>query len=113
MTTIGNQTQRIAELNDLCRTAPGVAGKWVITEGIAALPPEDQSAIREKVERYNRFTWRNDPHGEHDFGAFKHEGKKIFWKIDYYDLTMTKGSEDPSDPSQTRRVLTLMLAEEY
>jgi hypothetical protein len=26
----------------------------------------------------------NDPHGEHDFGAFEHEGQRIFWKIDYY-----------------------------
>jgi hypothetical protein len=23
----------------------------------------------------------NDPHGEHDFGAFDHAGERIFWKI--------------------------------
>jgi hypothetical protein len=45
-----DNTAKIAELNDLCRTAMGVAGRLVQTAGIASLPPEDQSAIREKVE---------------------------------------------------------------
>jgi Protein of unknown function (DUF3768) len=106
-------TARIAELNDLCRKAPGIAGRMFQTAGISALPEDDQSAIREKVETFNDFTSDNDPHKEHDFGAFEHKGVRIFWKIDYYDKTMTQGSEDPSDPKQTVRVLTIMLASEY
>jgi hypothetical protein len=106
-------TSRLIELNDLCRTAPGVGGQWVITEGIASLSLEEQAAIREKVERYDDFTPDNDPYGEHDSGAFTHNGNKIFWKIDYYHPTLDIGSENPSDPAQTRRVLTIMLAEEY
>ena len=43
-------TRRIAELNDLCRKAPGVAGRLFQTSGIDARPIADQSAIREKVE---------------------------------------------------------------
>ena len=107
------KTEKIAHLNDLCRTALGVAGKLVQTRGICDLPPEDQSAIREKVETFSDFTEDNDPYKEHDFGAFEHKGRKIFWKIDYYDPTLTKGSEDPADPKQTCRVLTIMLAEEW
>ena len=55
----------------------------------------------------------HDPEGEHDFGAFEHGGARFFWKIDYYTPDMEHGSEDPADPSQTLRVLTIMLAEEY
>jgi hypothetical protein len=106
-------TSRLIELNDLCRTPPSVGGQWFVTPGIAALPPEDQSAIREKVELYNDFTPDNDPYGEHDFGSFRHNGEKIFWKIDYYHPALDVGSEHPSDPKQTRRIRTIMLAEEY
>jgi len=59
----------------------GVAGRVFQTQGISALPPDVQSAIREKVELFDSFTEDNDPHGEHDFGAFEHEGERIFWKI--------------------------------
>jgi Protein of unknown function (DUF3768) len=106
-------TKKIAELNDLCRKAMGIAGRLVQTCGISALPLADQSAIREKVENFDAFTTDNDPWKERDFGAFDHNGNKIFWKIDYYDTTLSKGSEDPSDPKQTIRVLTIMLASEY
>jgi hypothetical protein len=106
-------TKKIAELNDVCRKAPGVAGRIYRTSGIAALPQEDPSAIFEKVETFDAFTPDNDPHKERDFGAFEHNCNRIFWKIDYYDTSLTKGSEDPSDPKQTVRVLTIMLASEY
>ena len=108
-----DSASRIAELNDLCRKAMGVAGGVFQTQGIAALPPAAQSAIREKVESFDSFTEDNDPHGEHDFGAFEHEGERIFWKIDYYAPDMERGSENPADPKQTVRVLTIMLASEY
>ena len=62
---------------------------------------------------FDDFNADNDPHGELDFGSFELEGEKVFWKIDYYDLAGEFGSEDPTDPKKTLRVLTVMLAEEY
>jgi hypothetical protein len=112
-TKTDSTTQRTAELNDLCRKAFWLAGRVFQTQGISALPQRDQSAIREKVELFDSFTEDNDPHGEHDFGAFEHEGERIFWKIDYYAPDMEHGSENPADPKQTVRVLTIMLASEY
>ena len=106
-------TKRIAELNDLCRAAMGITGHLVQTEGISALPLQEQSAIREMVERFDGFTPDNDPYGERDFGAYEYEGKRIFWKIDYYAPDLCHGSNDPADPKQTIRVLTIMLASEY
>jgi hypothetical protein len=108
-----NDVSQIAKLNDLARRAMGVACRLVQTEGINALPRADQSAIREKIETFDAFMPDNDPYGERDFGAFEHGGERIFWKIDYYDRTLTKGSENPADPKETVRVLTIMLASEY
>jgi hypothetical protein len=107
------QTARIAQLNDLCRTAMGIAGRLVQTAGVSALAPALQSAIRERVETFDAFTPDNDTYGEHDFGAFDVDDLKIFWKIDYYNRDLSRGSEDPSDPQQTGRVLTIMLASDY
>lgn len=114
-TTIDPKAQEIARLNDLIRQAPGLYPntRIVVTEGILALDDADRSAIIEKVETFDDFNADNDPHGEHDFGSFGQGGERIFWKIDYYDLDLTGGSEDPSDPTKTVRVLTIMLASEY
>jgi len=73
----------------------------------------DQTKIYHLVQSFDDFTEANDPYDEHDFGAFTYKEQKIFWKIDCYDRNYEMGSEDPTDPSVTRRVLTIMLAEEY
>lgn len=106
-------SKKITELNDSFRTT-GIGGKILMTRGIADLDQSVQFAIMQKVRDFDTFTEDNDPYGEHDFGSFDHEGVKIFWKIDYYDAHHSAiGSEDPSDPEQTMRVLTVMLASEY
>jgi hypothetical protein len=84
----------------------------IITPGIAALGQEAVARIIKTIEIYDNFCHANDPHEEHDFGAFDADGHSVFFKI-YYDETLTVHSPDPSDPNVTKRVITIMLAEEY
>jgi hypothetical protein len=41
------------------------------------------------------------------------DGENVFWKIDCYDPTFSRHSDDPADPLKTQRVLIILLAEEY
>jgi hypothetical protein len=91
-----------------------LTGKVVFTEGVRSLSDQDRSRVVEAVQNFTSFTEDNDPHGEHDFGAIDLDGVGwVFWKIDYYDPSFTYASDDPAAPTKTRRVLTIMLAEEY
>jgi len=105
-------TLRIREQNDSFRKTPS-RGPTYLTAGVTARGDEFCKEALAAVARFDGFTSNNDPYGEHDFGSVTISGEKLFWKIDYYDLTLSFGSKDPSDPSQTKRVLTIMLAEEY
>lgn len=104
--------QLIARLNDAFRTT-FVGGKVVMTAGVAVLPEETRGRLLSAVREFNEFTQDNDPHGEHDFGAFEFLGGSYFWKIDYFDAALEFGSDNPADASTTTRVLTIMLASEY
>jgi hypothetical protein len=107
-----DKTPRVRELNDLLRTT-FTGGRVLMTAGVAGLPEALTAQVLQRVRTFDRFDGNNDPHGEHDFGAFEIDGKQFFWKIDYYAPDMDGGSEDPSDPDQTTRVLTIMLAIDY
>ena len=127
--TAREQTARITRLNDLARSAMGVACTAVATVGFRSLPEADQSSVRELIETYDAFDEDNNPHGERDFGAIyplacgrwtterprlrDEEHERVFWKFDYYDRDLQFGSEDAANPAVTRRVLTIMLADEY
>ena len=103
---------RIAELNDAFRTTLS-GGQVLMTPGVSGLPSMVLAEVIKKTAEFKNFSVDNDPHGEHDFGSFDFCSRRFFWKIDYYDPTCEAGSEDPSDPAKTKRVLTLMLASEY
>ena len=105
-------TDRIRELNDQLRKNLS-AGVAVMTPGVAALGQEAVDRIVKTVAVFDDFCHANDPHQEHDFGSFEVDGHTIFFKIDYYDSTLTVHSPDPSDPAVTKRVITIMLAGEY
>ena len=106
------KTERIRNLNDELRHAL-TGGMAVMTPGIAALGPEVVDRIVKTIAVFDDFCHANDPHEEHDFGSFEAEGHVIFFKIDYYDRNLTYHSPDPADPTVTKRVITIMLAEEY
>ena len=111
--TNSEETRLIAEINDNFRRFL-TGGQIVITQGVQALTKDQQIAVLRGVTNFTDFNPDNDPHHEHDFGAIEIDGGiKIFWKIDYYDLSLTYHSPDATNPKVTRRVLTIMLASEY
>jgi hypothetical protein len=120
----------IAELNDAFRKkiigiviyqpVPGVMthreqNSVVITQGVYGFcrNPANTVDLLQMVQDYDDFSEDNDPYDEHDFGSFTWSGKSLYFKIDYYDLNYEYASEDASNPDITRRVLTILLAEEY
>jgi Protein of unknown function (DUF3768) len=105
-------TSKIALLNDALRQT-FTGGKVMMTAAVDALPLDVKATVLQKVRSFNEFGADNDPHGEHDFGSFKIDGETFFFKIDYYSSDMQGGSEDPSDPEKTTRVLTIMFASDY
>lgn len=107
-----SRAERIAALNDRLRTK-GVGGQLMLTIGIRALTETEIGALLHAMRMQRDFSADDDPYGEHDMGTVRVLGHKAFWKIDYYDPSLTYGSPDPADPTLTRRVLTLMLASEY
>jgi hypothetical protein len=109
---VETRTERIRALNDDLRQYL-LGGLAVITPGIAALGQQAVDRILKTIAVYDDFCHANDPHEEHDFGAFEADGQKIFFKIDYYDKNLTYHSPDPSDSCVTERVITIMLADEY
>ena len=107
----------IAQLNDAFRRAdPSVPGQRFVTAGVAHLLDQlkiPTQMLIQRVTQFDDFTDDNDPYGEHDFGAFDFHGHQLFWKIDAFDHNYALGSDDPTDLSKTRRVLTIMLADEW
>jgi hypothetical protein len=103
---------KIAALNDhLRQTFSG--GKVLMTSTVAALEPLARAEVLTKVREFADFNPDNDPHEERDFGVVTVEGERYFFKVDYYDLTMSFGSDDPSDPAVTTRVLTIGHVSDY
>ena len=106
------RAEAIAQLNDKLRKT-GTGGMVVITRSVAHLPGFDAAALAAALAGYDGFDADNDPHGERDFGDVRLWDTDLLWKIDYYDTNLEFGSDDPASDKATRRVLTVMLSEDY
>ena len=106
------RTAIIRSLNDRFRKT-FTGGAVVITAGIAALDEATRQRIFAAIQQFDDFDEDNDPWAEHDFGAVEVDSERVFFKIEYYDLTRAMRSEDPADPAKTERVMTIMLSDEY
>ena len=119
------KAQTIARHNDAFRTVltsvrtegVSITGRVGTTRAIHMLPREDLLKVVRAVRTDKPAPDGDNPYRENDFGSVTvdlSDGEaKVFWKIDYYAPDMMHGSDDPADPKQTRRVLTIMLASEY
>ena len=131
-TTYGNiennptlQAKLIASQNDLFRRTltssdirrkcydEGITGNIVFSHNMAARSAEFQNCALQDVAAFEDFTEDNDPDGEHNFGVVVVGHRRLFWKIDLYDLELDRGSDRPYDPACTERILTIMDPEEY
>ena len=112
------RTEKIARLNDRVRQGLDRTAKIVFSyalsakffAGNGALAILAQASIMKAIRHH---LFEQDAHGERDFGQIEFRGERIWFKIDYYDYDLEYGSEDPSDASVTKRVMTIMLPEDY
>jgi hypothetical protein len=80
---------RIREFNDnLRRTFLG--GKVMMTAGVNALPDDVKAVVLQSARAFDAFDTENDPHCEHDFGAFEQAGgakeRFVGWQLGYGEL---------------------------
>jgi hypothetical protein len=103
-------SKKVAKLNDAFRTSGAM---FYITSGVSALPLETQANALAAVRSFTAFTPENNPYEERDMVFVEVDGQKFIFTISYYDIDMRFLSDDPSDAKVTKRVGTLLLAEEY
>jgi hypothetical protein len=111
LTCKGEGRAEIARLNDEFRLT-GKGGEMFMTPGIAALPLADKLLILTEVRYFSDFAPDNDPHGERDCAGLTVRGHEVIWKIDYLPVEGMLGV-GPDNARTIRRVLVIMLAEEY
>lgn len=115
--TVTSRDETIARLNDRCRLGQDRTARILITRACLATFASGstpagliaQAQLMAAV-RYHDFTGADAI--QRDRGQFEFRGTTVFFRIDYYDLALDYGSEDPADASITTRVLTIMLRED-
>jgi hypothetical protein len=100
-----NKTDRrdkIIELNDELRTT-FKGGRVQMTRNVFDLDDRLRGRALAVMARYNRF----DRDSEHDCGVFIFAGYSFEWRIEYRGKDGIGVSQDPRNPEETLRVLTL------
>src|SRR5579862_5002238 len=113
--TLTSQAAEIRALNDEFRRLGPLGwwkfdGLWLFSHGVQAKGVRFMFEAWNLTQRFDAFNANNDPHGEHDFGAFELDGEEVFWKIDYLERGAPFGAADPADNIRTCRIITIMLA---
>ena len=110
-----DQTSRIAALNDRCRQGLDPTGRIVITATCLATLAGEGGKVAEILAEaqimaaIRRYVFKPEDGGERARGDLVIAGHAIRFTIDCYDLSLEWGSEDPTDPLVTTRVMTIML----
>lgn len=112
----------IARANDLARSGRDPDACIVITRNcLAALGGlgDEAAAAGDSLalQRELFAAFRDCPFApdcpERDFAEIHFRGVRVWLKIDCYDRDLVWGSPDPADPAVTRRVVTILLPEDY
>ena len=81
-------------------------GKYVVTQGVNNLKPDDKARELVAVRNYKDFNEDNDIYDAHDFGVVELPNiPKLFWKIDYFQrvVTLTACLSDASTSHRSQR----------
>ena len=116
VTTI-SRAETIAKLNDRCRHGLDRTARILITRSCLGEFANGSTlggllAQAELIATVRKHDFAGSDAVERDRGQLEFRGATVFFRIDYYDLDLTYGSEDPADPRVTRRVMTIMLRED-
>lgn len=98
--------KEMAKRNDVARKL----GLNVVLTNKAAKLTNTENLLR-YVRAFDSFSKRDDPYGWHDLGYFLWDDKRVLWKIDYYNENLDRFEDPLSD--NCKRIITIMLAEEY
>lgn len=114
----GRKTLTLARQNDSFRSGMVVGGcplpgTVVVTSGVRNRGRDFVTNAILAAAFDTDFSEDNDPYGDHSFGVVTVQGERLYWKIDTYDADREYGSDDPTDPARTHRVLTILFPSEY
>lgn len=91
----------------------GEGGQIFVTSAVDALNEDMKFRLIQAIRNFDEFDGGNDPYHQHDFGKVELEGTAYYFKVDAYDLSLEYASDDPANELITRRVMTVLRADEY